>query len=148
MNCTENPHTSFVFYPPTPGPFTLHAATSPPWLCFPSPLVHPFMEVPTSPKHSKDRQQVEREEDARGSGSYVIETPGSCLSSTVLVILFPGRGIWGAEKAHGVWHFESGVGRPWDRCLPLPLKIAILNHLKGSTGMSFSWGLNVHPNLC
>lgn len=90
----KSPHLICVLNRPPPQGLLLHVLLRLlPGFASPPPLVHPFMEVPTSPKHSKDRQQVEREEDARGSGSYVIMTPGSSLSSTVLVILFPGRGI-------------------------------------------------------
>lgn len=111
--------------------------------------VHPFMEVTTGPKHSKDGQLVERE-DARGWGGCVITAPGSCLCCTVLVILFSGEGIWGGERAYDMEYFECGFGRDCDRCLTLPLKIAILIHLKGSSGTNqyFFWGCNLFPTLC
>ena len=140
------PH--WCFNPPlSGGPFTSCASHVPSLALLP---LFPLFTVHRSAHqlYSKDRQQVEREEDARGWGSYIIATPGSCLYSMVLVILFSGRGIWGAKKAHGVRHFDSGVGSPWDRCLSLPLKIANLKHLKGSPGVSLFRGFKVHPILC
>lgn len=109
---------------------------------------HSFRKVLTSPKHSKDGQQVERE-GSGGWGSCVVTSSGSWLSVVVLVILSSGRGIWGAQKVHDRQHFESGVrGGHCERCLLSPLKTAVLKHLKGSIGTRLFWGLNAYPVLC
>lgn len=52
MNCTENPRISLFQGLPVP---------SLAWLPLLHALVHPLMETTTCPKHSKARQQVERE---------------------------------------------------------------------------------------
>lgn len=152
----KSPHLICVLaiLPPPPAPPPQKPLTN----VLPCPLPgFALLLSPCSPLHGSAQPQTFKRQTAGGKRrgcqglgelrNNVITTPGSCLSRTVLVILFPGRGIWGAEKAHGVWHFESGVGRPWDSCLPLPWKMAILKHLRGSTGTSLFWGLSAHPDL-
>lgn len=137
------PKPYWSFNPPLPrGPILSGAGRSPPWLAwFPIVLdfAHPFLW----------KRPPAQREDAQGIGEATWSgLLGAALRGALFVILFSGSGIWGGTRAHDMQHFESRVGRDCDRYMLMPLKIAILLHLKGSYGTSLFLKAQYTQVLC